>query len=375
MLPYDYRRDFYALSDESLALPVSVRYVRLFAALGVTVCAADITKQFLPQSQILEIFPAIFPVQKRLQKEEDMSDTTMGEMIRSLRKRNHMTQEELAEGICSPISVSRIENGTQMPSGTVLEALLSRLGTSTYQICNIYYQTDKQLSFSREADRVAEMLRIGELTEAKAELFKLREAAKEDPVNMQYYLLLDATAMLYEDDSMEEVLTALQKALTITKPAFDFLDFQNELLTLREANILNVITVALFRSKETIKAIHLGEMLFLSLKKHESNVSGYALLKINLAFNLAQYMEKEHRYAEFLAYCQEAEALSMNSQEQLLLPEIQFIKAKAFHLQGEDDESRRILKAVIPYMELVQKTEFARLAREYAEKEFGPSFL
>lgn len=298
----------------------------------------------------------------------------MGEMIRSLRKRKHMTQEELAEGICSPISVSRIENGTQMPSGTVLEALLSRLGTSTYQICNIYYQTDKQLSFCREADRVAEMLRLGELTEAKAELFKLREAAKEDPVNMQYYLLLDATAMLCENDNTKEVSAVLYKALALTKPGFDFLDFRNELLTVREANILNLITVVLFRSGEARKSIQMGEELFLSLSRHESGIKGYELMKINLAFNLAQYMEKEHRYAEFLAYCQEAEALSMKSQEQLLLPEIQFIKAKAFHLQGKDDESRRILKAVIPYMELVQKTEFAELAREYAGKEFGLFF-
>lgn len=56
-----------------------------------------------------------------------MSNNTMGEIIRSLRKRAHITQEELAEGICSPISVSRIENGTQMPSNHVLEVLLSRL--------------------------------------------------------------------------------------------------------------------------------------------------------------------------------------------------------------------------------------------------------
>ena len=84
-------------------------------------------------------------------------------------------------------------------------------------------------------------------------------------------------------------------------------------------------------------------------------------------------MEKEHRYEEALMYCQEAESLSMNSQEQMLLPEIQFIKAKALHLQGNDTESCIILKAIIPYMELVKKTEFAELARSYAEKELNLS--
>lgn len=300
-----------------------------------------------------------------------MSNNTMGEIIRSLRKRLHMTQEELAEGICSSISVSRIENGTQMPSNTVLEALLSRLGTSTYQICNVYYQTDKQLAFSQEADRVAELLRSGQLSEAKNKLVSLEKSANCDSVNMQYYLLLSATIVLYEEMDMEKVLSILYKAIEITKPSFDFLDFRNELLTVREANILNVITVALFRSNETIRAIHLGEELFCALRKHVSTISGYNLLRVNVAFNLAQYMEKEHRYKEALMYCQEAESLSMNSQEQMLLPEIQFIKAKALHLQGNDAESCIILKAIIPYMELVKKMEFAELARNFAEKELN----
>lgn len=301
----------------------------------------------------------------------DMSINTMGETIRSLRKRVHMTQEELAEGICSPISVSRIENGTQMPSNTVLEALLSRLGTSTYQICNIYYQTDKQITFGQEADRVAELLQAGHLTEAKTKMAALEKAVNSDPINMQYYLLLSATAMLYEEMDMQEVLSVLYKALEITKPSFDFLDFRSELLTVREANILNVIAVAFFRSDEPIRAIRLGEELYFSLRKHVSSISGYNLLRINVAFNLAQYLENEHRYKESLLYCQEAESLSMNSQEQMLLPEIQFIKAKALHLQGNDEQSRSILKAIIPYMELVKKTEFAALARDYAEKELN----
>ncbi len=302
-----------------------------------------------------------------------MSNNTMGEIIRSLRKRAHLTQEELAEGICSPISVSRIENGTQMPSNTVLEALLSRLGTSTYQICNIYYQTDKQLAFGQEADRVAELLRAGQLSEAKDKLAALGKSANSDSINLQYYLLLSAAIMLYEEKDMEKVLSTLYQAIEITKPSFDFLDFRNELLTVREANILNVIAVALFRSNETIRAIHLGEELYCSLKKHVSTISGYNLLRVNVAFNLAQYMEEEHRYKEALMYCQEAESLSMNGPEQMLLPEIQFIKAKALHLQGNDLESCTILKAIIPYMELVKKTEFAELARNFAKKELNLS--
>lgn len=56
-----------------------------------------------------------------------MKNNTVGEIIRNLRKRHELSQEELAEGICSVVSVSRIENGTQMPSQTILEKILQRL--------------------------------------------------------------------------------------------------------------------------------------------------------------------------------------------------------------------------------------------------------
>ena len=78
---------------------------------------------------------------------------TLGQRIQELRKGLGLSQEELADGICSPVSISRIENGAQMPSGTVLEALLARLGTSTYQLCDIYYRSEKQQAFERRRQK------------------------------------------------------------------------------------------------------------------------------------------------------------------------------------------------------------------------------
>ena len=54
----------------------------------------------------------------------------LGDVIRELRDRLHMTQEELAAGICSVSSIAKIEKGSQMPSGRVAEALLRRLKDS-----------------------------------------------------------------------------------------------------------------------------------------------------------------------------------------------------------------------------------------------------
>lgn len=52
----------------------------------------------------------------------------LSDVIRELRSRLGLTQEELAAGICSVSTIAKIEAGSQMPSGRVAEALFRRAG-------------------------------------------------------------------------------------------------------------------------------------------------------------------------------------------------------------------------------------------------------
>lgn len=300
-----------------------------------------------------------------------MRNNSLGDMIRSLRKEAGLSQEELADGICSPVSVSRIENGAQMPSGTVLEAILARLGTSTYQICDVYYKSEKQLEFEQEAEDVSRLIMEGKPGEAGERLKGLEKRAAGNGINRQYYLLLDAAVKLYEQGDAEEVQALLEEALAQTKTSFDYEDFRDILLSVREANILSVMTAALFRAGESRKAIRMGEELMRSLARHKSGLKEYTMIRINLAFNLSQYLEEEKRCQEALEYVRMAEELSLGSFEQALLPEIEFAKAKLYHLLGSDGESEAVLRAVVPYMELIRKTDFAEIVRSYAAAELG----
>lgn len=297
-----------------------------------------------------------------------MRNNSLGEIIRSLRKQANLSQEELAEGICSTVSISRIENGMQMPSSTVLEAILSKLGAGTYQICDIYYKSERQLAFEENAEHVMKLISSGHIEEAKNQLALLSNIS-EDDLNTQYTLLIDASIKLYEQDDLQTIMHILKQALALTKPSFDFSNFRNLLLTPREANILNVLVAVLYRNGDTFEAIRMGEELLTALKKHKSGLKEYLVIKINLAINLSQCMEKEHRYKEALMYIELAEDCSINSSEQVLLPEIEFIKAKEYHLLGDDENCIKIIRAVVPYMELVKKVDFAKLVKKYAYNE------
>lgn len=52
----------------------------------------------------------------------------IGAFIKQRRKELKLTQEQVCSGICDPVTLSRIENGKQTPSKSVISALLQRLG-------------------------------------------------------------------------------------------------------------------------------------------------------------------------------------------------------------------------------------------------------
>ncbi len=84
-----------------------------------------------------------FTVLKKLKKTNNYLSTTsincffviikrmeyidIGRIIKERRKELNITQEELCEGICEPVTISRIENGKQLPSSAHLKAILERL--------------------------------------------------------------------------------------------------------------------------------------------------------------------------------------------------------------------------------------------------------
>jgi transcriptional regulator with XRE-family HTH domain len=57
-----------------------------------------------------------------------MKNVFLGEYIKQRRLDLGLTQEQLCDGICEPMTLSRLENGKQTPSRNRINALLQRLG-------------------------------------------------------------------------------------------------------------------------------------------------------------------------------------------------------------------------------------------------------
>lgn len=234
-----------------------------------------------------------------------MEKNTLGETIYHLRKKAGLTQEALADGICSPVSISRIENGKQMPSGKVLEQLLARLGTSTYQLCNIYYENECQSSLRQTLDEISEQVSAGEFIQAKKTLQQL-STEKMDIANLQYTKMIHVAIRMHDGAADKQMETELTSALHLTKPNIDFNDFRRELFSPTEANILVMLTAAKYMAGKNLEAIRIGEEILFALERSHSRLSDYKVLQINLAHNLSQILQDEGRYQEALLYAKKS---------------------------------------------------------------------
>ena len=65
----------------------------------------------------------------------------LGSIIRSRRIELGLSQEQLADGICSVPTLSRFENGERMPTKNHFEMLMQRLG---YSAMSLDFYTDRQ---------------------------------------------------------------------------------------------------------------------------------------------------------------------------------------------------------------------------------------
>jgi transcriptional regulator with XRE-family HTH domain len=296
-----------------------------------------------------------------------MDKNTLGEIICRLRRKAGLTQEALAEGICSPVSVSRIENGKQMPSGKVLEQLLERLGTGTYQLCNVYYENECQASLHQTLTEIGEQVSAGDFVQAREALQQL-STKKMDSVNLQHTKMLLAAIRMQENSADADLEAELINALCLTKPDIDLEDCRSELFSPTEINLLVMLTAAKYMEGKNLEAIRLGEEVMFALDRNQSRLSDYKIFQINLAYNLGKILQAEERYKEAILYAKKAEEISIRGTEQFLLPEIEFEIAQILGKMGKPQESRTRIEALIPYMRLVGKTQMADFAQEFLDE-------
>lgn len=292
------------------------------------------------------------------------------ELIRQLRMEKGLTQEQLAEGICSAVTISRIENGMQQPSNRVLELLLDRLGDDLFHtLGTTVLQTDARDIKSRE-EEILHYIAAGKFAEAESLLSEISDAALSLPAQQQRKKYMEALLRHQKKGKkyLPEVQGLLEEALLLTKPQFDKTDFRSTILTSQEMQIINFLSVVLWEQAEYRQAIRISFELSESMERKQSNLPEQRQLYVCVLANQLQFLETERRYEEAYEICRKAEKICKETDDMSVLPEILFSKAKLLFYTGKQAESLSILKGIYPYLLLIEKKVLAEKVRLFAQE-------
>lgn len=136
-----------------------------------------------------------------------MQEMFIGEVVRRRRLELGLTQEELCEGICEPITISRLENGRQTPSRNRLNALLERLGLPADRYYALLSRNEreietlqKELASCNAGFIQAQGEEKKQIREMGIAVHKKLEAIIEKDDRISRQLILDSQALLGKED-------------------------------------------------------------------------------------------------------------------------------------------------------------------------------
>ena len=298
-----------------------------------------------------------------------MQNFFLGDYIKQKRLDLGLTQEQLCEGICEPMTLSRLENGKQTPGRNRINALLQRMGLPDDRYFALLSKNELEMeALQKEIVACNVTERVAEGFEKLAQFEAL--AAPDDQIAQQFALrsrvLLGRLEGRYTP--MEQI-TLLMQAIRLTVPRFDLENIESFLYTKDEITIINQIGLAYSDDGQNKKAAEIYYQLLRYVRKHfKETITLIGALPLVL-YNYARVLDLCGRYEEGAELAQECRKACIQYGHYQELPRCLEIEAECRHFMGDEEISKELyyqsyyLCKVVEYqvgLEIVKKE-----AKEY----------
>lgn len=279
-----------------------------------------------------------------------MQEMFLGEAIKKRRLELGLTQEQLCEGICEPITISRLENGKQTPSRNRINALLERLDmpADRYYALLSKHELDvealhrKIASYNVRFDQACneEKTQIRKLAlKAHQEL----EAIIDDDDTLSRQFILRSRVLLGTENgnySFEEKTRMLTEAIRMTAPYFDLDCIGCGLYTTDEIKIINNLATEYSDAGKSMDAIGIWSQLYTYIRKHFHNIPLTRAHLNMVAYNYARELNIIGQFQKAIEIAEEGRQVCLNYGHYLSLPGLLALQAECHHLLGNDEKSR-----------------------------------
>lgn len=313
-----------------------------------------------------------------------MQELFIGEAIKKRRLELGLTQEQLCEGICEPITVSRLENGRQTPSRNRINALLERLDLPSDRYSALLSSQELEVealqreitSYNIRFDKAPadEKHHIRELA---LNAHKRLEAIIENDDTLSRQFILRSRVLFGTEDgpySCEEKIQMLTEAIRLTVPSFDIDDIVRGLYTIDEIKIINHLAMEYSDAGKSMDAIGIWSQLHKYIRKHFHNIPlGRARLSM-VAYNYAKELNVIGQYQSSIEIAKEGQQVCLDYGFYHSLPGLLAIQAESYHFLGDDVKSRDCYNQAYYLMKAVGDNANLQILIENAGRDIGLSF-
>lgn len=297
-----------------------------------------------------------------------MSFITIGKIIYWKRKAMGISQEDLADGICSVSTLSRIENGERIPTQNHLEPLLQRLGY-TNLIFDAY--ADEEAFLAHELKfKTRQAYFEGDYTLSKELLSKFEPLVKKaSHIDRQFILLMNI--LLYPEQYTKEArLQELEAALRLTQPKYKSGQVPFP-LSYAEIVLLNNIAISLANCGNKRTAIDILYKIVDYYDSHIDSIEESLRTQPMTLYNLSKMLGMENRYQECIDICDKGIALAQKTGCCTELTHTLYNKAWVLIKRGDCQDSpqaKELLRNALNIAGVLNQTHIAVLCRRLAEE-------
>ncbi len=234
-----------------------------------------------------------------------MEKQSMGNVIRSIRKEKKITQEKLAEGICAVSTLSKIENGSQVPSRHTFELLMERLGEPGFSYFS--FANEREMQVKKLQKELLAAMEFQQEAQVEEKLWILEQI--KDSNHIWEHQFCQMVQILWYQISGAHVGTQTRELISLfqmTHPDFDGIHTSMDMrLNQIETLLLNNIGISYLAEERYQEAMAIFLQLYQICQNHTNTLSqeNFYKQKAGICGNIAVCARHLKMFDEALYYC------------------------------------------------------------------------
>lgn len=310
-----------------------------------------------------------------------MGEAFIGDIIRRKREELGLTQADLADGICSVVTISRIESGKTTPKRPLLCAILGRLDLPEDRYPVWVFKEEQKFETLQRKLVVMDSKFEHALPEEKPKLqeevqnlYRELEDNTEDADPFVRQQIARSRLIMGNKDGAytpKEEREKLLEIIRMTCPKFDPEDIGAGRYSTDELKMLNHLGLTYSMEKNHLEAIMIYRQIYAYIKKNIREIPVKKSQLCSVILNYAKELNAIGSYQKANNLAEEGRRLCLDNAYYYPLAGLLDTLAESFHFLGNQEESVRFYKQAFHLTQIMENEAGQQAARFDAKKFAG----